>query len=204
MDKQSRTDIKLEITYCIYNSAITEEYINEYFDYLVSLLPPKFVYYDSISKQWILLLAAIKYNLCVVDVDNSLVLFSYSINKLTNKIGSFFVKNTTINMLSNILKLYSFNCPIVLLSVKRTIEEGTDKLITKQRTYKMELINTINKSFVLEELIVYSISCLSNGLKIIGTLYVVSWLMFFFVWYHKRQIQESALKLSPLAINGVK
>ena len=151
--------LRLEITYYIENQAITEEYINEHFDYLVSLLPPRLIFYNSISKQWMLLLGAIKYNLCIVDVDNSLAMFSYSINKLTNKISGFYIKNTTTNKLSNILKLYSFNCPIVLLSFKRTIEEGKDKLLIKQRTYKKELINTVNKSFVLNELITY----LSNG-----------------------------------------
>lgn len=56
------------------------------------------------------------------------------------------------NNLSNILKLYCYNCPIVLLSFKRILEEGNCKLFIKQRTYKKKLINIVNKSFVLIEL----------------------------------------------------
>lgn len=151
--------LRLEITYYIDNQAITEEYINKHLDYFVYILPPNLIFYNSISKQWSLLLNAIKYNLCVVDLDYNLALFSYSINKLTNNINGFYIKNVNTNKLSNILKLYSFNYPIILVSFKRTIEEGNDNLLIKQRIYTKELINTINKSFVLNELITY----ISNG-----------------------------------------
>ena len=78
-------------------------------------------------------------------------MFSYSINKYTNKVNGFYVKNISTNKISNVIKLYSFNVPIVVLSLRRSFNE----LELQQTTLEKELINTVDKRFVQDNLVTY-------------------------------------------------
>lgn len=148
--------LRLEITFYIENQAITADYIEEHLNYLSNLLPKDLLYYNSIASQWQIYQTAIKYNLCIVDLDNNIAFLCYSVNSITGKANGFYIKNLSTNKLSNIIKLYSFNVPIVVLSYKRNI----DNLLLQHRTFEKELINGTNK-FAIDNLITY----LTNGSK---------------------------------------
>lgn len=107
--------LRLEITFYLNNQTLTKSYLMEHMDYLQNLLPPSLIYYQPIPKQWELFCSSITSNLCVVDLDNKAALLSYSINSLTSKTNGVFVSKTTTNKLSNILKLFTFNTPIILV-----------------------------------------------------------------------------------------
>ncbi|KAK8837707.1 hypothetical protein M9Y10_036247 [Tritrichomonas musculus] len=143
--------LRLEITFYIQNCAVTQDYINKHLDYLTNLLPPNLLYYNSIPNQWKLIQSAIKYNLLILDLDNNLGLYSYSINKCTKKINGFFIKDISTNKISNLIKLYSFNTPIIVLSIRRSF----DNLLIQQTTLEKKLINNVDKRFVMEELETY-------------------------------------------------
>ena len=144
--------ISLEITFYIENCAVTQDYINKHLDYLTNLLPSNLLYYNSIPKQWKLIQSAIKYNMLILNLDNNLGLFYYSINKCTQKInGSIFIKDISTNKISNLIKLYSFNIPIIVLSIRRSF----DNLLIQQTTLEKKLTNNVDKRFVMEELETY-------------------------------------------------
>ncbi|KAK8886408.1 hypothetical protein M9Y10_041871 [Tritrichomonas musculus] len=143
--------LRLEITFYIQNCAVTQDYINKHLDYLTNLLPPNLLYYNSIPNQWKLIQSAIKYNLLILDLDNNLGLYSYSINKCTKKINGFFIKDISTNKISNLIKLYSFNTPIIVLSIRRSF----NNLLIQQTTLEKKLTNNVDKRFVMEELETY-------------------------------------------------
>ena len=143
--------LRLEITFYIQNRVVTRKYINWHLDYLITLLPPHLLYYNSIQQQWRLIQSVIHYNLLLLDLDNNLAMFSYSINKCTNKVNGFYVKDISTNKISNIIKLYSFIVPIVVLSLRRRFNE----LEIQQTTLEKELTNTVDKRFVLDNLVTY-------------------------------------------------
>jgi hypothetical protein len=58
-------------------------------------------------------------NICIVDTVKQLAFISLYLNKETGKTNGFYVKNTTSNKISNILKLYTFNTPIIVILLKR-------------------------------------------------------------------------------------
>lgn len=104
-----------------------------------------------------LIQSVIMYNLIILHLDNNHDLFSYSINKCTKKINGFYIKDISANKISNLLKLYWFNVPIVVLSIKRSF----NNILIQQHILEKELIKAVDKPYILEELITY----LTTGIK---------------------------------------
>ena len=155
--------LRLEITFYINNKAVTEEYILKHLNYLTELLPPELINYNPINNQWKSVLNKLKYNLLIVDLNNEIALFSYFINDVTGKANGFYLYNITDNYINNILKLFSFNLPLLVVICKRNGEE----LIITERCYEKVLVPNITKRFELDELVTY----LTNGNKRFAPIY---------------------------------
>ena len=171
-DEQLRNSIKnsldtgllrLEITFYIDNKVVSKEYIHKHLNYLAELLPEKYIYHNSISNQWKAVLNKLKYNLLVIDLDNYIALFSYFVNVITGKVNGFYIYNITDNYINNVLKLFSYNLPLLILVCRRNGEE----LIIKGQCYEKVLVPNITKKFVLSELATY----LTNGNKRFAPVY---------------------------------
>jgi hypothetical protein len=113
--------LRLEITFYLLNTTelLTEKFIKERMDFLTECIPPELLYYNPIATQWQLLLQNVSSNLCIIDTDKKLALITLYLNKETGKTNGFYVKNITSNKISNILKLYTFNTPIVMVLLKQ-------------------------------------------------------------------------------------
>ena len=155
--------LRLEITFYIDNKAVSKEYIHNHLNYLTELLPPELIYYNSINNQWKAVLNKLKYNLLIIDTDNEIALFSYFINEITGKVNGFYLYNITENYINNILKLFSYNLPLLVVTCKRNGEE----LIIRKHCYEKVLVPNITKRFVLSELVTY----LTNGNKRFAPIY---------------------------------
>ena len=155
--------LRLELTFYINNNAVSEEYIHNHLNYLTELLPPELIYYNPINYQWKSARNKLEYNILVVDLDNEIALFSYFINDVTGKVNGFYLYNITDNYINNILKLFSFNLPLLVVICKRNGEE----LIITERCYEKVLVPNITKRFELDELVTY----LTNGNKRFAPIY---------------------------------
>ncbi|KAK8838418.1 hypothetical protein M9Y10_033047 [Tritrichomonas musculus] len=155
--------LRLEITFYINNNVVNEEYIHSHLNYLTELLPPDLIYYNPINKQWRSILNKLEYNLLVVDLNNKIALFSYFINNVTSKVNGFYLYNITDNYINNVLKLFSFNIPVLVVICERDNEE----LTIRAHCYDKVLVPNITKRFVLDELVTY----LVNGSKRFTPLY---------------------------------
>ena len=155
--------LRLEITFYINNNAVSEEYIHNHLNYLTELLPQELIYHNPINNQWKSVLNKLEYNLLVVDLDNKIALFSYFVNDITGKVNGFYMYNITDNYVNNVLKLFSFNLPILIVTCKRDGEE----LIIRERCYEKVLVPNITKRFELDELVTY----LTNGNKRFAPIY---------------------------------
>ncbi|KAK8896228.1 hypothetical protein M9Y10_014123 [Tritrichomonas musculus] len=85
------------------------------------------------------------------------------INDVTGKVNGFYLYNITDNYINNILKLFSFNLPLLVVICKRNGEE----LIITERCYEKVLVPNITKRFELDELVTY----LTNGNKRFAPIY---------------------------------
>jgi hypothetical protein len=133
--------LRLEITFYrqdLNDIPLTRDFIEESTDYLKSCIPPNLLYYNPIQTQWDVLLDKFHNNICLVDLDKKFGLLSLYINKLTGKTNSFYIKDVSSNKLSNFLKLYTFNVPIVVVLLKKDKET----ILLQQDTY----IKTIESS----------------------------------------------------------
>lgn len=123
----------------------------ENLDYFTNLLQANLLYYNSIPNQWKLIQSAIKYNILILNLDNNLSLFSYSINKCSKKNNRLYIKDISTNKISNLIKIYSFNTPPMILSIRRCF----DNLLIQQATLGKELTNNLDKRFVMEKIETY-------------------------------------------------
>jgi hypothetical protein len=109
--------LRLEITFYRLGTSQTlpQDFIEKHMEYLSECIPPNLLYYNPISTQWNLLLEHVSYNLCLVDIEKKLAFVCLYLNKETGKTNGFYVRDCSNNMLSNILKLYTINVPLVVL-----------------------------------------------------------------------------------------
>ena len=134
--------LRLETTFYIRDTALTEQYIQQRMQYLEQLLPPHLIYYNPIQTQWNLLLSCVLYNMLVIDMDNNTALYSYYCNKTTNKITGFYIDTNKYDV-NKILQLHSFNLPIVVLRYNRDGEN----LVIQQQCYEKVLQPNTSKQF---------------------------------------------------------
>jgi hypothetical protein len=146
--------LRLEITFYRKGERqhLTQDFVEEQMDFLEGLIPPDLLHYNPISNQYALLLERVHSNICVVDTDKSVALFSLYFNKETGKTNGFYMKEATSNKISNILKYYTFDVPIVVLLLKRngeTVQIQQDTYLRQmevgRKTDALELITYIPK-----------------------------------------------------------
>jgi hypothetical protein len=136
--------LRLEITFYRLGTRalLTKSFVEEHLNYLANLIPPELLFHNPIATQWDLLLQNVHYNTCLIDLQKKLAFLTLYLNKETGKTNGFFVKDVTSNKLSNILKLYTFNTPIVVVLLER---DKDDAIRIQQDTYIKTLDTSIAK-----------------------------------------------------------
>jgi hypothetical protein len=131
--------LRLEITFYQLNTTelLTQKFVEERMDFLTECIPTDLLYYIPIATQWQLLLDNVSSNIVIVGIEQKCALITFFLNKETGKTNGFYVKSVTNNKLSNILKLYTFNIPIIVVLLKR---DG-DNINIQQDTYTKMLEN---------------------------------------------------------------
>jgi hypothetical protein len=131
--------LRLEITFYRLNTTklLTRLFVEERMGFLIQCIPQKLLYYNHIATQWKLLLQNVSSNICIIDTDKHLAFISLYLNKKTGKTNDFCIKNTRSNKVSNILKLYTFNTPIIVNPLNRDGEN----INIQQDTYTKMLQN---------------------------------------------------------------
>ena len=136
--------LRLEFTMYLYKNqqdVLDRKIIYDNMRYLENLMPTNLIYYNPIEKQFNLLCECILYNLCIVDIDKDLAFISLYHNKLTGKVNGFFVENINATKLSNALRWYCSNKPIIVLLMQ--IDNTNKEINVQQDTYLR--INTANE-----------------------------------------------------------
>jgi hypothetical protein len=135
--------LRLEITFYRLgtNALLTKSFIEQEIHYLANLIPPDLLFYNPIATQWNHLLNNVHYNLCLIDIRKKLAFLTLYLNKEAGKTNGFYVKDINSNKLSNILKLYTFNTPIVVVLLERA---NDDNIRIQQETY-IKLLDTTGK-----------------------------------------------------------
>lgn len=131
--------LRLEITFYRYDTdnILTEEFIKGEMDWLQQLVTSKngdnVIYYNSIQNQFNNLCNNILYNVCILDVDNNLAFVSLYQNSLTGKTNGFYVKEANSIKLSNALRYYTHNKPIILILLH--VDKNNGIVSIQQDTY---------------------------------------------------------------------
>ena len=109
--------LRLEITFYRHttNQPLTKDFINTHMNYLKELLPNELIYHNSISDQFNLVCNNIGHNICIYNTNYNTALISLFHTSLTGKANGFFLKNVNVTNLSNALRYYTSNKPIILL-----------------------------------------------------------------------------------------
>lgn len=68
------------------NRGVSEEFIYSNLIYLTKLLRPELIYNYPSNKKWKSLINKLELNILLIDFDNRISLFSYLINKVSEKI----------------------------------------------------------------------------------------------------------------------
>lgn len=136
--------LRLEFTLYVYNvkNNVSKHSIITEMDYLEKLMPPHLIYYNSISNQFNLLCNNILYNICIVDLENDLAFISLYQNKLTSKINGYYLYNINSTKLSNALRWYCSNKPIIVILMQ--FDNINDEINIQQDTYLRIPKNNIN------------------------------------------------------------
>ena len=118
--------LRLEITFYRHNTReiLTKDFILDNMNYLKKLLPPELIYHNSINNQFNLVCNNIIHNICIYNSKFNTALISLFQNSLTGKANGFFLKNVTTTNLSNALRYYTSNKPIVVLLTKIDFENN--------------------------------------------------------------------------------
>ncbi len=131
--------LRLELTIYTYNSTelLTEKYITSRMKYLENLMNTEaetsVIYYNPISTQFNLLCECVLYNVCIFDVETRLAFVVLYQNTLTGKANGFYIKDCTTGKLSNALKYYCSNKPIIVILM--SIDKDNGIVSTQQDTY---------------------------------------------------------------------
>ena len=118
--------LRLEITFYRHttNQPLTKDFINTHMNYLKDILPNELIYHNSISNQFNLVCNNIVHNICIYNTNYNTALISLFHNSLTGKANGFFLKNVNVTNLSNALRYYTSNKPIILLLTKFDFENN--------------------------------------------------------------------------------
>ena len=108
--------LRLEITFYRHNTneKLTKEFILTHMNYLKELLPSELIYHNSINNQFNLVCNNIVHNICIYNSKFNTALISLFQNSLTGKSNGFFLKNVNTTNLSNALRYYTSNKPIIV------------------------------------------------------------------------------------------
>ena len=118
--------LRLEITFYRNNTReiLTKDFIYTHMNYLKELIPSELIYHNSINNQFKLVCNNIVYNICIYNTNYDTALICLFHNSLTGKANGFFLKNANTTNLSNALRYYSSNKPIIVLLTKIDFENN--------------------------------------------------------------------------------
>ena len=116
--------LRLEITFYRHSTKekITKNFIHTHMIYLKELLPSELIYHNSINNQFNLVCNNIVHTKCIYNSKYNTALIILFQNSLTGKSNGFFLKNVNATNLSNALRYYNSNKPIILLITKFDFE----------------------------------------------------------------------------------
>ena len=118
--------VRLEITFYRHatNEKLTKEFILDHMNYLKELLPSELIYHNLINNQFNLVCNNIVHNICIYNSKFNTALITLFQNSLTGKSNGFFLKNVNTTNLSNALRYYTSNKPIIVLLTKIDFENN--------------------------------------------------------------------------------
>ena len=108
--------LRLEITFYRHNTneKLSKEFILDHMNYLKELLPSELIYHNPINNQFILVCNNIVHIICIYNSQFNTALMILFQNSLTGKSNGFFLKNVNTTNLSNALRYYTSNKPIIV------------------------------------------------------------------------------------------
>ena len=118
--------LRLEITFYRHaiNEKLTKEFILDHMNYLKELLPSELIYHNPINNQFNLVCNNNIHNICTFNPQFNTALITLFQNSLTGKSNGFFLKNVNTTNLSNALRYYTSNKPIIVLLTKIDFENN--------------------------------------------------------------------------------
>ena len=118
--------LRLEITFYRHgtNEKLTKEFILDHMNYLKELLPSELIYHNPINNQFNLVCNNIVHNICIYNSKFNTALISLFQISLTGKSNGFFLRNVNTTNLSNALRYYTSNKPIIVLLTKIDFENN--------------------------------------------------------------------------------
>ena len=127
--------LRLEITFCRHstNDKLTKEFILTHMIYLKDLLPNELIYHNSINNQFNLVCNNIVHTYCICNSKFYTALITLFQNSLTGKSNGFFLKKVNTTNLSNALRYYTSNKPIIVLLTK--IDSENNEISIQQDSY---------------------------------------------------------------------
>ena len=127
--------LRLEITFYRHSTKekLTKNFIHTHMNYLKELPPNELIYHNPINNQFNLVCNNIVHNICIYNSQFNTALISLFHNSLTGKANGFFLKNVNTTNLSNALRYYTSNKPIILLLTK--IDFENNEVSIQQESY---------------------------------------------------------------------
>ena len=127
--------LRLEITYYRHatNQPLTEDFEYTHMNYLRELLPNELIYHNPINNQFNLVCNNIVHNICIYNSQFDTALICLFHNSLGGKANGFFLKNVNTTNLSDALRYYTSNKPIILLLTK--IDFDNNEVSIQQDSY---------------------------------------------------------------------
>ena len=118
--------LRLELTFYRHSTKekLTKEFILTHMNYLKDLLPIELIYHNPINNQFNLVCNSIVHNICIYNSKSNTALISLFQNSLTGESNGFFLKNVNTTNLSNALRYYTSNKPIIVLLTKNDFENN--------------------------------------------------------------------------------
>ena len=118
--------LRLEITFYRHSTKeqLNKEFILTHMNYLKDLLLIELIYHNPINNQFSLVCNSIVHNICICNSKFNTALKSLLQNSQTGKSNGFFLKNVNTTNLSNALRYYTSNKPIIVLLTKIDFENN--------------------------------------------------------------------------------
>ena len=126
VDANDTGRLRLEITFYRHSTKekLTKNFIHTHMNYLKELLPNELIYHNPINNQFNQVCNNFVHNICIYNSQFNTALISLFHNSLTGKVNGFFLKNVNTTNLSNALRYYTSNKPIILLLTKIDFENN--------------------------------------------------------------------------------